>query len=51
MITTVAINSILETLAFKMADRPDEAELEEIYAKVEQLFLGGLLLPEGLDHA
>ena len=49
-VTMMAINSILEMLAFDMAGHVDEAELEDVYGKVEQLFVEGLLLPEGRDH-
>jgi AcrR family transcriptional regulator len=45
-ITTKAINSITETLAFEIADRFDKAEAKDMFDKVEQLFIGGLLLPE-----
>jgi len=46
VITTKAINSTIETLAFEIAGRFDKAEVKDMYDKVEQLFIGGLLLPE-----
>ena len=49
-ITTMAINSILETVASEMAGRADQAALKDVFAKVEHLFLDGLLLPEGSHH-
>jgi len=49
-IATMAINSILETVAFEMAGHADQAALKDVFAKVEHLFLGGLLLPEGPHH-
>jgi len=49
-IATMAINLILETLAFEIAGHADRAELTETFAKVEQLFVDGLLLPEGQGH-
>lgn len=45
-ITTNAINSTIETLAFEIAGRFDKAEAKDMFDKVEQLFIGGLLLPE-----
>jgi len=45
-ITTKAINSTIETLAFEIAGRFDKAEMKDMFEKVEQLFIGGLLLPE-----
>lgn len=45
-IATKAISSTIETLAFEISGRFDKAEAEEIFSKVEQLFIGGLLLPE-----
>jgi TetR/AcrR family transcriptional regulator len=45
-ITTKAISSTIETLAFEIAGRFDKAEAKDIFDKVEQLFIGGLLLPE-----
>jgi hypothetical protein len=46
-VTTLAINAILETVAFDMAGRLDRAALIDKFAKVEQLFVDGLLSPEG----
>ena len=45
-ITTKAINSTIETLAFEIAGQFDKAEVKDMFDKVEQLFIGGLLLPE-----
>jgi len=45
-ITTKAINSTMEALAFEVAGRFDKAEVKDMYDKIEQLFVGGLLLPE-----
>ncbi len=45
-ITTKTINSTMETLAFEIAGRFDKAEAKDMFDKVEQLFIGGLLLPE-----
>lgn len=45
-ITTKAIHSTIETLAFEIAGRFDKAEVKDMFDKVEQLFIGGLLLPE-----
>jgi TetR/AcrR family transcriptional regulator len=49
-ITMQAINSIIETLAFEIAGRFDRNEAKEMFDKVEKLFVGGLLLPEGRDN-
>lgn len=46
-VTAKALSSILETLALEMVDRFDKNEATEIFEKVEQLFIGGLLRPEG----
>lgn len=45
-ITTKAINSTMEALAFEIASSFDKAEVKDMYDKIEQLFVGGLLLPE-----
>ena len=45
-ITSKAIHSTIETLAFEVAGRFDKAEVKDMFDKVEQLFIGGLLLPE-----
>lgn len=45
-----AINSIIEILAFEIAGRFDKNEAKEMFDKVEKLFVGGLLLPEGQDN-
>jgi AcrR family transcriptional regulator len=45
-VTMHAINSIIETLAFEIAGRFDRNEATDMFNKVEQLFVGGLLLPE-----
>jgi TetR/AcrR family transcriptional regulator len=46
VITSKAIHTIIETLAFEVAGRFDKAEAKDMFDKVEQLFVGGLLLPE-----
>ena len=46
-ITAKAINSVIETLGFEMAGQFDKAVATDMFAKVEQLFVGGLLLSEG----
>jgi len=46
-ITAKAINSVIETLSFELAGQFDKVVAEEMFAKVEQLFIEGLLLPEG----
>ena len=46
-ITMQAINSIIETLAFEIAGRFDKTVATEMFDKVERLFIGGLLRPEG----
>lgn len=45
-VATVAINSTLETLAFRVAGHFDRGEATALFEKVEQPFLGGLLRPE-----
>lgn len=47
VITTKAINSTIESIAFEVAGQFDKAVATDIFAKVEQLFINGLLLPEG----
>ncbi len=47
VITAKAINSTVETLAFEIAGQFDRATATDTFAKVEQLFLEGLLLPRG----
>ncbi len=47
VITAKAINSVIETLGFEMAGQFDKAVATVMFAKVEQLFVDGLLLPEG----
>ncbi|MCP4589246.1 MAG: hypothetical protein GY842_00740, partial [bacterium] len=49
-VTAMAINSTLETVAFDMAGRFDRAKATRILEKAEQLFVDGLLLPEGPHH-
>ena len=49
-VAAIAITSTLETVAFGMAGRFDLAEATRIFEKVEQLFVDGLLLPEGQHH-
>ena len=46
-ITMQGINSIIETLAFEIAGRFDKTVATEMFDKVERLFIGGLLRPEG----
>jgi len=46
VITTKAINSTIESIAFEIAGQFDRAKVKNMFEKVEQLFLGGLLLPE-----
>ena len=46
VIAVKAIISTIETLAFEIADQFDKAAATEMFEKVEQLFVGGLLLPE-----
>jgi AcrR family transcriptional regulator len=45
-----AINSTIETLAFENAGHFDKTAVTEMYEKVEQLFVEGLLLPGGKDN-
>ncbi|MBN2593400.1 MAG: TetR/AcrR family transcriptional regulator [Sedimentisphaerales bacterium] len=49
-ITTKAINSTLETLAFENAGHFDKVAVTEMFEKVERLFIDGLLVPEGQDN-
>lgn len=44
-ITTQAINSTIETLAFENAGHFDKTTVTEMFIKVEQLFIEGLLMP------
>jgi len=46
-VTTKAIFSTTETLAFEIAGRFDKNEAKDMFDKVEKLFVGGLLLSEG----
>ena len=46
-ITTKSISSIMETLAFEIAGKFDKAIAKDMFDKVEQLFLDGLLLSRG----
>jgi TetR/AcrR family transcriptional regulator len=46
-VTAKAINSTIETLGFELAGQFDKVVATEMFAKVEQLFVDGLLLPEG----
>jgi TetR/AcrR family transcriptional regulator len=45
-IATQAINSTIETLAFENVGHFDKTSVTEMFDKVEQLFIDGLLLPE-----
>lgn len=47
LITAKAIVSLMRTLGFEIAGRFDRNEVTETFAKVERLFLDGLLLPKG----
>jgi AcrR family transcriptional regulator len=49
-IAAKAISSTLETIAFETAGLVDKAGLTDIFRKVEQLFLDGLLIPGGQDN-
>ena len=44
-ITAKAINSIIETLGFEIAGQFDKVVATDMFAKVEKLFIDGLLLP------
>jgi len=46
-ITAKSISSIMETLAFEIAGKFDKAIAKDMFDKVEQLFLEGLLLSRG----
>ncbi len=46
-ITAKSISSIMETLAFKIAGKFDKAIAKDMFDKVEQLFLDGLLPSRG----
>ena len=46
-IAAQALHSTIETLAFEIAGQFDKAKAKDVFDKVEQLFIGGLLLPEG----
>lgn len=46
-ITAKSIGSIVETLAFEIAGKFDKAIAKDMFDKVEQLFLDGLLLSRG----
>lgn len=50
-ITSKVINSTIETLAFEIAGSFDKAKVTEMFKKVEQLFIGGLLNPETTKFA
>ena len=50
VIATVAINSTIETLAFENAGHFDKTAVMEMFDKVEQFFIYGLLMPEGQDN-
>jgi AcrR family transcriptional regulator len=47
VITTKAINSTIESVAFEVAGQFDKTVAMDIFANVKQLFIDGLLLPEG----
>jgi len=46
-ITAKSISSIMETLAFEIAGKFDKAIAKDMFDKVEQLFIDGLLLSRG----
>ncbi|MBU4318530.1 MAG: TetR/AcrR family transcriptional regulator [Proteobacteria bacterium] len=46
-IAAKAIGALLETLAFEITEPFNKSEMMEVFAKVEHLFLKGLLLPGG----
>lgn len=50
MITAKAFHSLMETLSFDMADNFDEAAARDVFEKVEQLLIDGLLQPEDSRH-
>jgi AcrR family transcriptional regulator len=44
-VTAKALNSTIEALAFEIVGQFDKAKAKDVFDKVEQLFIGGLLLP------
>lgn len=50
-ITRIAIMSTLEALGLEMAGRSNTTEATSTFAKVEELFIQGLLLSEGQENA
>jgi TetR/AcrR family transcriptional regulator len=50
MITAKAIHAFMESMAFEIAGRFDKEAVVEMFAKAEQLFLDGLLLPGGQEN-
>jgi TetR/AcrR family transcriptional regulator len=49
-ITAKSVSSILETIAFEIAGRFNKTKAIEMFQKVEQLFIEGLLSPEHQTH-
>lgn len=49
-ITAKMVNSTIETLAFEIAGRFDKAKVIEMFKKVEQLFVGILLVRENPER-
>ena len=50
MITAKAIHAFMESMAFEIAGRFDKEAVVEMFAKAEQLFFDGLLLPGGPEN-
>jgi AcrR family transcriptional regulator len=50
MVTAKAIHAFMESVAFEVSGHPDEGVIVETFAKAEQLFLNGLLLPGGQEN-
>lgn len=49
-ITAKAIAATIESLTFEIAGCFDRAKVTEMFKKVEQLFIGGLLVPESTQN-
>jgi len=50
MVTAKAIHAFMESMAFEVSGHLDDGAIAETFAKAEQLFLDGLLLPGGQDN-
>lgn len=50
MVTAKAIHAFMESMAFEIAGRFDKEAVVDVFAKAEQLFLDGLLLPGGREN-